>query len=465
MRLFLLQTALPQMDIFDLLNLVLTRLTVVAVAVLLVGLAVKYVVVPQLPGSKGKPKTKSKAKATGVIFGKSGLGLVCSPEDQEGHIGVFGGAGLGKTTALLVPTLQRWKGTAFVIDIAGDVCGNVEMPQKLIFEPGNPQSSPYNIFATVDAAATVEEKDELLQQLAHLIMPDAPKDNDTTAFFKTEGRKMLTAALICYYHQGIDFVAICEKIIEKAYLPLLSDIKDQGNPKAYRFISGFQGTSEQNTAGCKQVLDKAVILFATNEKLKKALRRPYRNEIAVSPAQLERYSVFVVLDDSKLKVYAPLLNIITAQCMEYMSTRANGSQPPILFCLDEFASLGKMEITDALRKLRKKRVRIMMLTQSMADLDLIYGRDERMAMMNNFAFKAVLGCDDTDTQEYFSRLIGEKTVIRKSISTNDRTKTQTESEYTERIIPPAELARLGQYLVLLSPGGYLKLKKNYFYRR
>ena len=124
-----------------------------------------------------------------------------------------------------------------------------------------------------------------------------------------------------------------------------------------------------------------------------------------------------------------------------------------------------MEITGALRKLRKKHVRIMMLTQSMADIDLIYGKDERMAMMNNFRFKVVLGADDTETQEYFAKLIGYKKVKKYSVSTNATQITHNESEAREFCIEPAELARLKNHLVLLHPDGYVKLRKNFFYKQ
>ena len=80
----------------------------------------------------------------------------------------------------------------------------------------------------------------------------------------------------------------------------------------------------------------------------------------------------------------------------------------ILFCLDEFASFGKLQITESLRKLRKRHIRIMVLTQSLADLDMIYGKDERKAMLGNFKFTILLGCKDTETQEYFSKMIGDK---------------------------------------------------------
>ena len=106
----------------------------------------------------------------------------------------------------------------------------------------------------------------------------------------------------------------------------------------------------------------------------------------------------------------------------------------------------------------------MMLTHSMADIDLVYGQAERMAMMNNFRFKVVLGADDSDTQEYFAKLIGYQKTTKHSTSTNSNQTTHTESEAKEWAIEPAELARLGKNLVLLHPDGYLKLKKNFYYK-
>ena len=39
---------------------------------------------------------------------------------------------------------------------------------------------------------------------------------------------------------------------------------------------------------------------------------------------------------------------------------------------------------------------------------MIYGKDERKAMLGNFKFTVILGCKDTETQEYFSKMIGDK---------------------------------------------------------
>ena len=157
---------------------------------------------------------------------------------------------------------------------------------------------------------------------------------------------------------GMDFVEICERIVSKDHVTLFEEIDAINNYKALQYVTSFAGTSERNTAGCKQACDTAIRLFATNPHIKKSVGRPQKGREAFVPEQLEEKNVYVKIQDAKLELYAPLLHIITAQCMDYFSYRANNHQNTILFCLDEFASFGRLDITAALRKLRKKHVRI-----------------------------------------------------------------------------------------------------------
>ena len=390
--------------------------------------------------------------AHGVVFGRVLGKLVCySPEKKEGHVVVLGPSGKGKTSALLIPTLRSWKGTALVVDISGDIGANVDVSNKVTFTPSDPATVPYDVFAAVHNEPTEDDKMERLEQLAFLLMPDRPGDSEAGAFFTREGRKILTAAFICYYFKGWDFVTICEHILSHDWRSLLNDIAAQKHATANMYISSFVGANDQNNAGCKQSADAAIKLFATNSRVKHALRKPDKGEQVVSPATLEASSVYICIEDAKLKLYAPLMRIITAQCMEYFSQRPAANKSKILFCLDEFASFGKLEIVEALRKLRKKHVRIMVLTQSLADLDMIYGKDERIAMLNNFAYKVILGCGDTETQEYFSKMIGEKP-------------TKDENSRPVPLVKPAELGNLGDELLVLSEEGCKRLKKNFYFK-
>ena len=296
-------------------------------------------------------------------------------------------------------------------------------------------------------------------------MPDLQNsDSEAADFYNREGRKILTASLIAFYHQDADFVEICRTILSLSYRELFRRIDDSGDEKAILFINGFEGSNEQNTSGCKQSCDASIKLFATNERIRKNIRRPEVNEKCFTPAAIANHNVFVIIPDEKLKLYGPLLHIIVAQSLDFFSSRSLHDRTPILFCLDEFASFGKLELTEALRKLRKRHIRILVLTQSLADIDLIYGAAERRAMMNNFRFKVVLGADDSDTQEYFAKLIGKKEIIKKSYTSGGKGTSKTTSQASEWAVEPAELAHLGKSLILLHPNGFASLRKNYYFK-
>lgn len=433
----------------------------IVIAVLLVVLAVVVVAKGYISrGGKlwGKRvlTIRSRNKAHGIILGRITKRLLyISPEQSEGHIVVFGPSGTGKTSALLIPTLRSWEGTALVVDISGDIAANVHTANKIVYDPTAEDCIPYDVFASINAVDDDTERQERLEQLAYLLLPDKANDSEAGVFFCKNGRKMITAALICYYGMGWEFIKICEHFLSNDWRSLLNDIAKQDNTTANMYISSFAGASEQNTAGCKQAADDALKLFATNAKIKNALRKPASYEQSICPATLETNSIYIYIPDEKLKIYGDLLRIITAQSMEYFSARPKENKKMILFCLDEFASFGKLQIVESLRKVRKHFCRILVISQSLSDLDMIYGKDERKAMMGNFAITVVLGCMDTETQEYFSKLAGNKKPLFA---------TEAEKQKATPVIEPADLAQLGDDLIILSDDGYRRLKKNYYFK-
>lgn len=415
--------------------------------------------------SKGSLSLKSRGREEGIIFGISKMGkLLFSKTEEEGHVAVFGGSGVGKTSALLIPTLRKWRGTFLAIDISGDIRKNIKRDDCISFDPLDPNGIPFNVFAAIDQMESIEEQNEALSQLALLIMPDSVKASEAQKFFVNNGRRMLTAALIVMYHADMDFIDICESFVGQSFQDLFDFIENSMNESAIRMIKSFQGANEKNTAGCKQAADEKLDLFANNDIIKGSIRRPKEGEDFFAPVTLEEKSVFVVIPDEKLKLYSPILGLITAMSLEFLSQRENYKKPKILLCLDEFASLGHLNILDALRKLRKKNVRIMMLTQSVPDLDLEYGSDERKSMMNNYDYKVVLAASDPDTQKYFAELIGQEKEKKVSYSTSTHHSSKTESQERTWAIEPAQLANLGDKLILIHKAGWIELKKNFYFK-
>ena len=412
-------------------------------------------------------------EAHGIIFGKKGRKLVYSPEDAEGHIGVFSASGTGKTSAVGIPTLRSWKGTSYTIDISGDICKNCpDMPHKLIFAPENPDTTPYNVFGVIDDLDNPDDKNEALEQLAFLLMPDVPNMNDNARFFLVNGRKILTAALIAFYSVGMDFVKIAEMVVKNSWKNLFIKIEQTGNQKALMYINSFRGASEQNNAGCKQTCDDVLKLFATNEKIKKSIRRPAEGEIAVEPKEIENNNIFIVVGEDKLALYAPLMNIITSQFMQHIGTRqVTKESSTILLFLDEYGSL-KLDaelVLDAVRRFRKRKCRIMVLMQNTVDMNILYGNDTTRAILSNLRFKVLLGgLGEPESQKYFAELIGYKETTKHSTSSNSTQTTHTESEVKEWVIEPADLDRQGSDTAIViaanEPDGYIKLKKNYYFK-
>lgn len=403
----------------------------------------------------------------GIVFGTIYGFDVYSASESEGHILAWGPSGSGKTAASLIPILRSFDGIgSFVIDISGDISKNVEKPFKIVYEPESSDTVPFNVFHAVDILPSKDDKDQALCRLAYMLMPPlSPQVASANAsFFNDEGRKILIAALLAFYHKGLDFVEICEKIVALPYKQLFAEIDATGNELAIDYINGFDGGSEANNSGCRQSAVAAIDIFASNSYVRNAVRRPAPNESCFTADSIETRHVFFLISDANLDVYAKLVHLVTSMVLEYVGQRVN-PQGTILIAIDELASFGRLDLINQLRKARKRKVRIFCLTQSLADLYLVYGKDETQAMLTNFKYKLILGSASAEDAEYVSRLIGKQKKKRRSTSYGSRGYTTTHSEETDWIVSPEEVGMLDKNLLLIVPGGHLKLKKIYYFKR
>lgn len=412
-----------------------------------------------IPKLNSSIKIVTKSKAQGIIFGKAyGFFLAVSDCKSEGHIGVLGGSGIGKTSSILIPTLQSWtsnkNNSSFVIDISGDIEKNIETNNKLVFDVDNPNTIPYDVFSSIDRLMDKDDQIEALQQLGILLRPITQADIKSGGgkYYAEGAQCIIQAMLITGYFHGADFCQICEMICSCDQQQIISDINNVGETDAMKIITPY--TAETDIVdGCYNAARKAVRLFATNKKIKRSVRRPKDFEKSFSPSEIEHTNCFIKLPHNRLKLYEPLTHIIVAQTLDFFMSRPLNYDKQLLFALDEMASLGKLELLEALRTYRKCGVRIMLLTQSNADIDLIYSKEERTSMINNFKYKVILSAEDTESQKFYADLIGKET------------KSDDYSSREQYIIKPEKLGRLRNKLVLIYPEGHMILKKNYYFKR
>ncbi len=428
-------------------------------------------------------KSASKSEASGIIFGLQSKGkkatdkVIYSPIKDISHILVLAGSGMGKTSAILIPTLRNWAysinpktkqkydnmNSSLNVDISGDISTNCpDIPRKIVFNASDPTSIPFNLFGYIDRLPKTE-KLKALAELAIKLMPDDPEASDGSKYYNAEGRKMLTAALIAFYDEGKDFIEICDIINANNWQNLLNKIDATNNEKAVKYINGFEGIDDRLAANSKQTCDDAINLFVTDEILRQIVRRPKENEKALECTDIENHNIFCILPDKDLEYLQPFTQIFFSEFMSYLQTRSLKSKNTILVTLDEAASLGQLDLLPCLRKYRKLGVRLLVLTQSKVDLSLTWGEREMQAMMSNFKYKVIMESSEPNEQEYWSKLAGHKIKVNLS-RTQGSTGSTTEAEQKDYNIDPEEFANLGDNIILCYPGGYKKLKKNFYFK-
>lgn len=448
--------------------------------ILLIGFMLKFLIDWSNDSSKKKKQHKPTGiqlvepnKAKGVIFGFKGRKLCISRPEDIFHCLCTGGTGSGKTSSILIPTLQSIDDastTSFTIDISGDIYSNCpDMPDKLVFKPESEETILFNIFCHIDDLASKEAQYEALEQLAFLLMPEKEHMQDSALFFLTEGRKILTASLIAFYDEGMDFVEICKKIMASHWKTLFQEIDSVGNELASMYISGFRSTSEQNTSGSKQAVDSALKLFATNHSIASSIGRPAKEKLAFSPEDIEHSNIFFVLQEDKLELYRPLSNLLVSLMMQFIMQRETTTESSsILLALDEFASLGINEelILAALRRFRKRKCRLLLLTQSLVDFTLLYGSEVTKAILANINLKILLGnLNEAESRRYFAELLGMIEQEKRSVSKNAKSTTRNISAEKAYIIEPTDMDKQGKdTVILIGVDGFMKLKKNYYFQ-
>ena len=406
-------------------------------------------------------------QAHGIVFGiRPNNQLFVSPEEEPYHVLVVGGTRSGKTSAILIPTLRAWQHTAFVIDISGDISRNVQRFDKIELNITEPDPHVYyNIYHYVDTARTRTELWSQMEILATALMPpENTRGGEADQYFREEGRRLLLATLIYLHDQGMDFCESCQEFVSVSADTLIDDVlaDESADPRVLATMRSFSGTNMKNVKGCKQNADGCVEKFAYDENITSNL---HRGKNAITPSVLESKSLYIIIPQHLLTVYAPVISIISQQIMYHFKVREITTQTrTCLMCLDEFPQLGMIpDINNCLMTLAKKKVRLMLFVQSDASLNRIYGSDTRVEMITNCGYKCILNASDPETQETYSRLIGEHHVERRSVTTGSTT-SYNYSLQQERIVEPAAFAYLKDHLFLLTPVGYIKLTKNYYFK-
>ena len=396
----------------------------------------------------------------GVVFGRTRGGYVAKNEEKDGHVLVIGGAGSGKSSCIAIPSLVAWKKRIFAIDIKGELYNKTghKRPLTKVFNPSDPMASGYDPFYLLNSSDNIAQD---MKELVMAIIPLPPQTKDP--FWITSAQNYLTGALIYFYKQRKNFIQAITEIQKTSPVELVSKIKDSSCELAKLFTNQFFDIDPKTLSGIFTEVSNKIMLFATDKQLKDALSKGDN----ITPDDIENgFDIYLCIEESKLEQWNCLLTLMVNQFLKHFEKRSDMNATPVLFLLDEFARLGKIEaITNGLATLRSKKITITILTQSLAQLDAIYGKEYRQIIADNCQYKAILNATDADTQEYFSKIVGTYEKEKTSYNSNYEQYTGlgkgtgiSKTTEEKRIIRPEEFATL-QDIVLLSPYGFFRVDK------
>ena len=394
----------------------------------------------------------------GVFFGKKDGVEIGKNVEEDGHVVVFGGSGSGKSSCFAIPTLNRYEQGAFIIDIKDG--GELERKstyqgKSYVFRPGDRNSLGYDPFWFIDK----KEPEAGLKEIAYSLIPKDPKN--PSDFWILNEQRYLHAALYYCYDMGLSFLESCRTIHSLSSADLLERIKESNCAFAKAGMSDFFGMAAETLGGITAGVGNVISIFATEAEVMKVLTK---REKITPELLLDGERIYVCIPEHKLDVYRELLQLVISQFSRYFERLKDDEVRPVLFVLDEFARLGKYEIfINGLATLRSKRVTIVILTQSVSQLDALYGHDNRKVILDNCAYKVVLNASDPDSQQYFSKLAGNYMKHRKSY-TRGRSSSYSISEHEEPIIRPEKLATLKKAM-LISPYGLQWVQKSPYYKK
>ncbi|MFC6628340.1 type IV secretory system conjugative DNA transfer family protein [Sphingomonas yabuuchiae] len=127
-------------------------------------------------------------------------------------------------------------------------------------------------------------------------------------------------------------------------------------------------------------------------------------------------TVFLVLPPDRLASYARWLRLMVAQALTELA-RAPGRPPwPVLFLLDEFAALGRLEpVERAMGLMAGYGVQLWPILQDVHQLRALYGQ-RAGTFLSNAGVLQVFGVNDQDSAKLVSDLAGQETVVFETMS-------------------------------------------------
>lgn len=379
-------------------------------------------------------------------------GVALDAADETKHVKLIGTTGTGKSTAireLLGAALTRGDRAVIADPDSGYLRHFYDAGRgDVILNPFEPASVKWDLFGELAEPHDVE-------QLARSLIPDHEGPDRS---WRGYARTFFSAVTDQARAAGVSDVRELYRLLVVAGTSELKTLV-AGTP-AQPFLEEHNGRMFDSIRSVTSSAVAALAYVSRQEGGAPFSVRRWTRGAAQAEQGAEGHGVLFI--PYRAGEIAALRSVISAwmrlAIFEAMN-RAEGEQP-LWFVVDELDALGQIDgLKDALARLRKFGGRSVLGFQSISQVSAIYGADAQ-TIVENCGTTLILRCAGSEhggTSQFASRLIGEREVLRTSVSRSQRpfellpVINRSENSTVEAAVMASEIEQLPDL------AGYLKL--------
>ncbi|MBF6650082.1 type IV secretory system conjugative DNA transfer family protein [Methylobacter sp. BlB1] len=419
--------------------------------------------------------------------------------DGNGHIFVSASTRSGKSSSHVMYNALDYPGSLFILDIKGEIYDRSagyrakNLKQKVIrFAPFDVDTYKINLFTFIPKGALVDpslqdliaEENFILELVRLLIVPnsnarepiwDASAENALIAFIYHVHTANLNPDGEKYevHERSMGEVRRLFSLGGMDMERLLAEMSASNRRLVKLFADGLIGSAEDNPKYFDSV--RVTVEYHTRiwsmTAIQNATYLPLEvledsesgaNRFDFAALREGNVSFYLVIPPEKLAMGRALLRVMVGMALYQLRESYKSANcedvPPVLFLLDEFPQLGRMDIIeDYYAYAAGYGVRFLTFCQNIGQLFSVYG-DAAQTILANSEFKCFFGVNDLDTAEFVSKHLGEVYVVSYNTS-NSRSQgpqnwnwgnicSQTNSETISSAMHSIPLLTAGQVMQL-----------------
>jgi len=338
------------------------------------------------------------------------------------HGAVFAGSGGYKTTAVTIPTLAYWTGSAVVLDPSCQV-GPMTAPMRrdmghkvAMIGPG---LDGVNVLDWIDPSDPLAETyvQAVIERVAGETPPNQAGEN---SIFKVRGKELLTCLLadllwdskVPASQKTLRELRARVRTPEKKMKGLLADIQAGSESPLARDLAGtlvdvfhetFSGIYSNANADTQWLSIKAYADMLSDGSFG-------TGELAGG-----KLTVFIQVPMESLRATPEVARVIVGSLLG-AAYRADGKLAGrVLFLLDEVNFLGKLKVLEDARDAgRKYGITLLCMWQSLGQLVDTWGKEGKGSWFNSCSWRLFAAVDDDGTAEEVSKTAGKYTVLART---------------------------------------------------